>query len=362
LCASAEGAAAIQVNIPAEHVTSANRQVRRAHNRLHTAALVACCQAPLDWPWAPQVRARQLWGTDVYTEDSDLVAVLVHTGFYALPPGAAPPVGLVELRATLRPASSPTGSFVSTSRHGIRSRAWGAPPPGNGLASFAVEKCVAAMSGGQAVTLDPGAWRASSSAAAQPHGGVSAVPTFQLGASERGGHATRGGGEGGRGRSSRYCAEVTLQYSLSNEPWLKYSLGVIADRGLKRSAWTSARLRQEVLFLETPHKRFQLAWDGLAAQQTAHPPSGEQLAQLDAFTFAACRLPALDVHEVQSLGVPLPAQRLEVLAKAQSWQSIVWGVAGVTVQGTHYPVCRLLFMPAQAAAPKPGIKVPPVVK
>jgi hypothetical protein len=28
------------------------------------------------------VRARQLWGTDVYTEDSDLVAVLMHCGYW----------------------------------------------------------------------------------------------------------------------------------------------------------------------------------------------------------------------------------------------------------------------------------------
>ena len=58
-----------------------------------------------------QVRARQLWGTDVYTEDSDLVAVLVHTGFYALPSGgAAPPPGLTELRATLRPMPAQEGA------------------------------------------------------------------------------------------------------------------------------------------------------------------------------------------------------------------------------------------------------------
>ena len=58
------------------------------------------------------MRARQLWGTDVYTEDSDLVAVLVHTGYYALPSGAgaAPPPGLTELRATLRPVPAQEGA------------------------------------------------------------------------------------------------------------------------------------------------------------------------------------------------------------------------------------------------------------
>ena len=41
------------------------------------------------------------------------------------------------------------------------------------------------------------------------------------------------------------------QYNLCNEPWLKYTLSAIADRGLKRSQWTSSRMLDEVLFLET---------------------------------------------------------------------------------------------------------------
>jgi len=48
------------------------------------------------------VRARQLWGTNVYTDDSDLVAVLMHTGYY-LPSSSQPPPAIVELRAFVRP-------------------------------------------------------------------------------------------------------------------------------------------------------------------------------------------------------------------------------------------------------------------
>ena len=44
----------MQVRIPAHCLTSNNRHVR----------------------------ARQLWGSDVYTEDSDLVAVLMHCGYW----------------------------------------------------------------------------------------------------------------------------------------------------------------------------------------------------------------------------------------------------------------------------------------
>jgi Histone deacetylation protein Rxt3 len=45
-----------------------------------------------------QVRARQLWGSDVYTEDSDLVAALMHSGFYSISLPACPPTVRPELQ------------------------------------------------------------------------------------------------------------------------------------------------------------------------------------------------------------------------------------------------------------------------
>ena len=42
-----------------------------------------------------------------------------------------------------------------------------------------------------------------------------------------------------------------MQYNLCNEPWLKYAIGAVADRGLKANHWTSARLSSDVLFVET---------------------------------------------------------------------------------------------------------------
>ena len=73
---------------------------------------------------AVQVRARQLWGVNVYTNDSDLVAVLMHCGYlnnaFSIPPGAAS-----EMRAIVQ-ILPPQPSYPSCARNGIRSRAWGA--------------------------------------------------------------------------------------------------------------------------------------------------------------------------------------------------------------------------------------------
>jgi len=42
-----------------------------------------------------------------------------------------------------------------------------------------------------------------------------------------------------------------MQYNLCNEPWLKFSIGTVADRGLKASQWTGSRLSSDVLYVET---------------------------------------------------------------------------------------------------------------
>lgn len=42
-------------------------------------------------------------------------------------------------------------------------------------------------------------------------------------------------------------------FNLVNEPWLKYSMGAVADKGLKPHEWTSAKLHSQVMYLES-HK------------------------------------------------------------------------------------------------------------
>ncbi|CAN1342672.1 hypothetical protein LINPERPRIM_LOCUS39536 [Linum perenne] len=96
-----------------------------------------------------QVRGGQLWGTDIYTDDSDLVAVLMHTG-YCRPTASPPPPAIQELRATIR-VLAPQDSYTSMLRNNVRSRAWGA-----GIAcSYRVERCCIVKKGGGTIDLEP---------------------------------------------------------------------------------------------------------------------------------------------------------------------------------------------------------------
>ncbi|XP_043697273.1 zinc finger CCCH domain-containing protein 13-like isoform X2 [Telopea speciosissima] len=111
----------LEIRVPAEYVTATNRQVRGG----------------------------QLWGTDIYTDDSDLVAVLMHTG-YCRPTASPPPPAIQELRATIR-VLPPQDCYTSTLRNNVRSRAWGAAIG----CSYRVERCCIVKKGGGTIDLEP---------------------------------------------------------------------------------------------------------------------------------------------------------------------------------------------------------------
>nr|XP_029121710.1 pre-mRNA-splicing factor CWC25 isoform X2 [Elaeis guineensis] len=202
----------LEIRIPAEYVTSTNHQVKGA----------------------------QLWGTDTYTNDSDLVAVLMHTG-YCCPTSSPPPPTIQELWATVR-ILPPQDGYTSTLRNNVRSRAWGA---GIGC-SFRVERCCVVKKGGGTIDLEPHLTHTSAVEPTLAPISVERTMTTRAAASNA-------------LRQQRFVREVTIQYNLCNEPWLKYSISVVADKGLKKPLYTSARLKKgEVLYLETHFSRVQV--------------------------------------------------------------------------------------------------------
>ncbi|KAL5668070.1 hypothetical protein ACJX0J_020291, partial [Zea mays] len=303
----------LEIRIPAEFVTSTNRQVKGA----------------------------QLWGTDIYTNDSDLVAVLMHTG-YCSPTSSPPPSAIQELRATVR-VLPPQESYTSTLRNNVRSRAWGA---GIGC-SFRIERCCIFKKGGGTIGLEP---RLSH---------VSAVePTLAPVAVER--TMTTRAAASNALRQQRFVREVTIQYNLCNEPWLKYSINIVADKGLKKSLYTSARLKKgEVIYLETHINRYELCFSGdkpciigsssnASESETEKHQSGSHHSQngdrgcvehelRDVFRWSRCKK-AMPESAMRSIGIPLPADQLEVLQDNLEWEDVQWSQTGVWVSGKEYPL------------------------
>ncbi|KAG0551374.1 hypothetical protein BDA96_01G417700 [Sorghum bicolor] len=299
----------LEIRIPVEFVTSNNRQVKGA----------------------------QLWGTDIYTNDSDLVAVLMHTGYYS-PTSSAPPSTIQELRATVR-VLPPQDSYTSTLRNNVRSRAWGARVS----CSFWIERCCIVKKGGGTIDLEP---RLSHTSAVEP----TLAPVVNALCQQR------------------FVREVTIQYNLCNEPWLKYNISIVADKGLEKSLYTFARLKKgEVIYLETNFDRYELCFSGeksciLGSSSNAskaevekhqsishHSQNGDRCIveheTRDVFRWSRCKKAMLE-STMRSFGIPLPVNQLEVLQDNLEWEDMQWLQSGVWVARKEYPLARVHFLSA----------------
>ncbi|KAL6784638.1 CPL1 [Auxenochlorella protothecoides x Auxenochlorella symbiontica] len=278
------GAELLEIRVPAHCLTSNNRHVR----------------------------SRQLWGCDLYTDDSDVVAVLMHCGYWSLFL-AHPPAVVAEVRVLLR-THPPRPSYPSVARNNIRSRAWAAPVTG---CSFAVERAWVVLRSGQSVDL-----------AANLDGLPLGAPTFTPSHHER--ILTRS--SAGSGARLRTAQEVTVVFNLANEPWLKYSAAAVADRGLRPHEWTSARMRTATLYLESHTHRYELS-----------RVAGEEGATDEQYRFARCA-EALPRSRMRQLGVPLPGSEVTVLCPDLSWEELQWAQHGVKIRDKFYALVRLQFV------------------
>ncbi|XP_073389172.1 uncharacterized protein [Physcomitrium patens] len=338
----------VEIRIPAEYATTNNRQIRGS----------------------------QLWGTDIYTDDSDIVAVLLHTGYYSSSP-VLPPNSTLELRATIRILES-QNMYISTLRNGLRSRAWG----GGSGCSYTVERCRIMKQGGFTVELKPCLTRTPPIA-----------PTLAPAASER--TVTTRAASSNAYRQQRFMQEVTIQYNLCNEPWAKYCMNNVADRGLKKSQYTSARLKKgEVLYVETLVHRYELAYDGEratcngaatatslpqdnsgmekgkekwgAAERASavvekepilrthsvekshgnHPTNGyhgnHNGEPYEYYRWSKCKRP-LSLSCMKRKGVPLPEDFIEVLEEGLTWEEVQWSPTSVWIRGAEYVLSRAHF-------------------
>lgn len=69
-----------------------------------------------------EVKGRHLWGTDIYTDDSDLVCALMHCGYYNATL-KKPVASVAEMNVVIQ-LMPPQQTYPNYTRNGIRPRAW----------------------------------------------------------------------------------------------------------------------------------------------------------------------------------------------------------------------------------------------
>ncbi|CAN8074475.1 unnamed protein product [Agarophyton chilense] len=254
------------------------------------------------------VRNRFLWGTDVYTDDSDLVAVLIHTGYVTM--HTNPPFEYLTVKLKLRPhvfRSSPP--FQSTERYAMCSRAWGSAYNGARISVLSVQ----AVDANRKYFITPHS----------PEHSPAFLPGIVL--------APRLNVSKGTKSVPRRSA-TSICFDMLNEPSQTYSIiDVTSLFDDARNPFN--RLKREVLYVENDLHRFEICRvtnrqnlvrfgrvkDNVFLQ--------EMLAELGVRGKSRCPLCRENLANVQEL----------------SWKEIYWDIDGVSVNGEWYPLTKLSF-------------------
>ncbi|GJQ12675.1 hypothetical protein GpartN1_g4466.t1 [Galdieria partita] len=270
----------------------------------------------------PSVKSRNIWGENLYTEDSDLVAAVMHSGYIFL--GYTSPNTFVELAVLIQVTKYHSETyFPSIRRFCYQSREW---KQESGYLYTIL--CVAVvLAGGTVLQLQSlplsdfnfinllRSQNTRDRVLELPHWPIS----FRSYSSEKLNIVTS---------EEIFCKYYTI--NLSNELCLCYSLSLFLDNDLDSQSWFSQRLKSEVVYLETYSERYELALN-------SHTPS---------FRFSLVTKPEkLDYQATFVLGVPLPLSHVTSIEENLQWNEILWGVTKVRIRNQLYHFQRVMFLP-----------------
>ncbi|KAF9161065.1 hypothetical protein DFQ26_004904 [Actinomortierella ambigua] len=290
-----------------------------------------------------KVRKRYLWGTDIYTDDSDVVAMIIHMGLFI------PPLSSQSTEQEQFLPQTQQHNFVeyqSVPRHLC---------PGFDLAvTLRVQPRLVKYQGSIRHRIRSRSWRRTQ------HDGVSLkvesirqIPLGQAlnrGRSQSKQRVRETNAERLRVLSDRFDDDdtteslqnekalraATFEFTQQGDPCFKYTPELVMDRhdGLSRK-WTSWRLKKEVLILENDEERYEI--------------SLQHHAGTDSRRFDRYRVAVISPRTSLSLSssrnnrnpttYPLDLaqhQLVEILYEDLDWQDFEWVERGVVIQPDRY--------------------------
>ncbi|KAF9904875.1 hypothetical protein EC991_002238 [Linnemannia zychae] len=256
-----------------------------------------------------KVKRREVWGTDVYTDDSDVVAnedslqpVHQHHNFVPNPikhicPG-------FDVAVTLR-VMPKLIKYQGSIRHRIKSRTWNT---GHDGVSFRIES-IRKLGAGEALNRGRSQSKLRMKEYSQERLRVLANIHDETTESLQ---------------NERAMRTATFEFTHQGDPCFKYSPELVMDRhdGLSRK-WTSWRLKKEVLILENEEERYEISLQHQA---------GTDARRFDQYRFAVIS-PRTSLSSWSKANYPLDSTDLtEVLYEDLDWQDFEWVERGVVIQ------------------------------
>ena len=215
----------------------------------------------------------RIWGSDIYTSDSDIVCVLQHSGFYHI--NDYTPTDIEGLSIYLR-VTRARAAYNSSLKNGVRSKKLnnyqGHSIKVEGFSNrnfLGTEEELKAMAGKMPSNSEYKRKK----------------PNPQ------------------RLADNMYYTEFNMVFNLSSEMWLAYSLPAICDKGRDFKDFTSYRLKKNVLYIETPSQRFEISLNFMDHNN-------------DDYLF--------EEYETEEK-IPLNDKYVKVIFNMVDWHDLLWG-------------------------------------
>lgn len=255
-------------------------------------------------PKNKQVIARNLWGNDIYTSDSDIVAVIHHIGLINIWQDIPQ---IYEGVSVITRVTKGRANYVSCIRNRIRSRKY---TNYEGL-SIKPEKVLYLNSLGKLEELIEMAEKMPTDFPKQrPR------PNLNL-------------------KNLRIIPGTLITFDLSFEPAYPYSLENFGDKGWNEAEFLSTRLKNYVVILETYSQRFELSF---LSEGEEEPIFEHQ----DKYRFAIVNEPVVekDSEFMKDNKVPLDDNWVSVAHKSLDWNDIEWSSTSIFIKKTEYGPLR----------------------
>lgn len=307
-----------------------------------------------------EVSTRKLWGTDTYTDDSDPVAILVHTGTALIRAQTPSYTGLSIYFRVLPPLESKNDprNYIGSIRYGYRSRSWQSQYERYSLQVVKVNVIEGSLTQLQRKSLtsptatsnlqSPAGMKQEdkSTPAPTPRGRPSAstAPPKMIRMLSSNNEQRTSGRTTGRSKR-RFVPDVSLLFSSnSNTPILRYALGFVGDRGLQENEWMASRLRRECYYMEHNQFLYELALDTRNTPKHS-TPTQRNVTTTTTGTFDKYKFSQIDTTKINPFKrryaeqhVPLREDVIQILADNLDCEELEFGSNFIVVRGKPYVV------------------------
>ena len=233
----------------------------------------------------------RIWGSDVYTSDSDMVCVLQHSGIYNI--NDYTPTDIEGLSIYLR-VSRARAAYNSSLKNGVRSKKL------NNFQGHSIK-----VEGYSNLNFLGTEDELKAMAARMPSNSEykRKKPNPQ------------------RLADNMYYTEFNMVFNLSSEMWLAYSLPAICDKGRDFKDFTSYRLKKSVLYIETANQRFEISLNFMD-----HNNDDYLFEEYETYKIAEVIDPiSKDNDFMREKKIPLDDKYVKVIYNMVDWHDLLWG-------------------------------------